>query len=182
MSQKILFCILLLPLMVYSKVLQFNSCTKLQAVSVSTGDTVVISCDSAMILNINTFSIYHNAYQRLQQGNADVAVLINRYNKMLDEDMEKILKQDTSYSLFQGKFDSLVLNSLNFIKENSSLVTTIGEKLDSTRAAVDSSKKNVAEINSSINHAFIRNTLLWTLCSAGGFALGALFTLVATSI
>lgn len=182
MIRKLILCILLLPILVHSKVLQFEACTKLQAVSVFAGDTIVVSCDSAMILNLNTFQIYHNAYQRLKLGNADVAVLINRYNKIIDEDMMKILKQDTSYSLLQGKFDSLVSNSLNFIKENTSLVTTIGAKLDSTRAAVDSSKNDVTKINSSINNAFIRNTLLWTLCSAGGFALGALFTLVATSM
>lgn len=149
-----------------------NNCASINSYLITSGDTVVISCDSAYLLNKRTFSLYQLAYQRLKGNDVSTRQVFNTYESLVQLQERRISQQDLEYTKLKAQFDSLAFSSNRFIGSTGTKLDEIKTELSNAngnlKAAMDQLDEAQASLQKERQKKF-KNAITWGL---GGFTIG----------
>jgi hypothetical protein len=117
-----------------------DRCTEIRSLLVTSGDQILIRCDTAYVLNAVTFRLYDQAYRDLRKKASSVTNLINTYDEIISLQEIRLREQEASYSELRASFDALSgTSALAFEQASRRLEGAVGE--------MDSLDRSLAETN-----------------------------------
>lgn len=107
----------------------FSDCSNIFLYEAYNGDTVVVHCDTIMLINRSTFLSYKKSFDRLHGGNASIKDIINNYENTIRVQANMLTRQEGYYQVLKSKLDSMSVTSLSFIDKTSTSITDISAHL-----------------------------------------------------
>lgn len=104
----------------------FDVCNSSDTIKkVDKGDTVIINCDKAYLLNQNVI----NNYRKALQNNRGCTEIVKTYAALSNTQDSVISQQDRRFNELRDKFDSLGTNTGQFLTVTQSSLTQLGDTL-----------------------------------------------------
>lgn len=144
--------------------------------SIYRGDTLLIQCDTAFVVNKNTLSIYKKFYDKTRQNNSSFKGIMDSYEHMIHEQDTMLRVKEFYYQQLKQQMDSVTNNSLAFMDKTSLSLQGISSSLDKattslveTQRLLEDSRKMLEEERKKRNSRAIKFGI-------GGAVIGALIT------
>lgn len=144
--------------------------------SIYRGDTLLIQCDTAFLVNKNTFSIYKKFYDKTRQGNTSFKGIMDSYETMIHQQDTMLRVKEFYYQQLKQQMDSVTNNSLVFMDKTSLSLQGISSSLDKattslveTQRLLEDSRKMLEDERKKRNSRAIKFGI-------GGAVIGALIT------
>jgi hypothetical protein len=112
-----------------SRLLELKDSTGLRSYSIFKGDTLLISYDSAYVLNKKTFKLFQDNYKRVQSGNIAFKPLLASYENVISLQDSMLKSKEAYYQQLKSNFDSLVTHSNGFVDKTALNITSIDQSL-----------------------------------------------------
>ena len=143
----------------------FDQCKSLKIYSVKKGDTVIVQCDTVLLLNKK----YAGALKNINANSNDLISLL--YNR-IDE-------QTNEYNHLRLLYDSLQNHSLNYINRTDGQLKVLKDSVQQSIMYIHSAQKGLEEIKDDIKKGMkkskVTTGLLWGSCGlAAGVLIGTL--------
>jgi hypothetical protein len=149
--------------------------------SIYRGDSLLIRCDTAYILNKNTFSVYKTFYEKTRQGNSSFKGIMDSYESMIRQQDTMLRTKEFYYQQLKGQMDSVTNSSLTFMDKTSVSLQGISTSLDkattslvATQQLLEDSRKMLEDERKKRNSRAIKFGI-------GGAVIGALITALITA-
>ncbi len=150
----------------------FDDCTSLQTVLLLSGDTFLVKCDTAYLLNKLTFRQYDGAYRDIRKKGSSVSNLMSAYDEIIGLQQNRLQEQSKSYDELRSNFSTLAGDTQSKIAESSNRLTSAVASLDNLNKDLVETKRLLGEakeiVNTEKNWLNIEK-LLW---GAGGLVVG----------
>lgn len=99
---------------------------------VNSGDTVIIKCKEAYILNKNVI----NNYRKTLQNNRGCTEIVKTYAALSNTQDSVISKQDARFNELKAKFDSLGVNTGQFLTVTQGSLTQLSDTLSNVSRTI----------------------------------------------
>lgn len=137
----ILFCLAVAKSHAQDRLKIFRDSSGTNIYSIYRGDTLLIECDTAFILNKTTFGIYKKFYDKTRQGNSSFKGIMDSYENMIHQQDTMLRQKEFYYQQLRQQFDSLSGSSLAFMDKTSTSLQHISSSLDkATNSLVETQK------------------------------------------
>lgn len=127
------------------------------------GDTLMIDCDTVIVLNKLTFSIYDQYYRRGQNSVNELKSISDGYEGIIKKQDSLLAAKESYYQVLNTKMDSLVTRSKNFADKSSSDLTQLNTqltdastKLTDTQRLLTDAQKMLADENKRQNRKALK--------------------------
>jgi hypothetical protein len=111
----------------------FDICNSTDTIKkVNRGDTVIINCSEAYILNKNVI----NNYRRTLQNNRGCTEIVKTYAALSNTQDSVISNQDKRFNELKAKFDSLGVNTGQFLTVTQGSLTQLGDTLSNVSRTI----------------------------------------------
>lgn len=142
--------------------------------SIYRGDTLLIYCDTAYILNKTTFSIYKKFYDKTRQGNSSFAGIMASYENMIHQQDTMLRQKEIYYQQLKQQFDSLSGSSLAFMDRTSTSLQGISSSLDKATTSLVETQKLLADSRKMLEEERRKRNSRALKFGIGGAVIGAL--------
>jgi hypothetical protein len=88
-----------------------RDCTGIRSFRVTRGDTVIINCDSAFVLNPSTFAAYRLQSAKAVSVNAATREMTRAYESLFSLQEARLSEQSEEFGQLRAKMDSLSIES-----------------------------------------------------------------------
>ena len=144
--------------------------------SIYRGDTLLIQCDTAFIVNKNTFSIYKKYYDKTRQGSSSFKGIMDSYESMIRQQDTMLRTKEFYYQQMKHQMDSLTNNSLSFMDKTSVSLQGISSSLDKATSSLVETQKLLEESRKMLEEERRKRNSRALKFGIGGVAIGALIT------
>ena len=151
---------------------KYNDCARLFSKEVYKFDTILILCDTALILNNKTYNLYNSVYQNYRKNNSSCKDIIGAYDELVKLQDHRISQLNDDYRALRGQFDSLASQSLIVINNTKTNLTQISDTLSNVTQGLNDTKKLIKDAQDIIAKQqikFFLSRLTWGL---GGCVFG----------
>ena len=148
---KNLLCLILLfagtsfSLKGFSQMKEMNDSVSLHDYVVLRGDTLLISCDSAHLLNNKTFSLYRDNYNRVRNNSLSAQKIFVQYDSLVALQGRMLKNKEADYQFLKRNFDSLVMASNTFVNRTDVNVTAINQSLTRAEGNINNIKSDLKD-------------------------------------
>lgn len=153
-------------------------CEQTKAYRLLKGDTVVIPCDTAYLLNGSTYIIFKTAYERVKMNNNMSKELIQVYETMLDKQIQQMQQKDQAYEALRLKFDSLVVRSMQHIDRSNLGLKAMQDSIAGASQNIQAARLEIQAASDKIKAEQRKNFKQKVMWGIGGLAAGAVLTTV----
>ncbi|HYG15849.1 MAG TPA: hypothetical protein VEC12_08860 [Bacteroidia bacterium] len=147
----------------------FTTCTSTDTVKqVFRGDTVIINCNNAYIINQSIL----NNYQRSLRSNASCTDIIKTYAALSNTQDSQIMEQNQRFEDLKLKFDSLSNNTDSFLVSTQGSLGQLNDNLGSVSMKLEETKQllvNTQNLLIKEKENLWKQRLRW---GVGGFGVG----------
>lgn len=150
----------------------FDNCTDVRALLVTTGDSLVIGCDTAYVLNVPTFRLYDHAYRDMRDRSPSLAGLMSAYDEIITLQDQRLREQQQSYDELRASFESMSSASSSAFEQASRRLTDAAGDMDLLHTHLTEANRLLEETRSimeSERRGWNLEKILW---GAGGVAVG----------
>lgn len=154
------------------------SCEQTKAYRLLKGDTVVIPCDTAYLLNGSIYILFKQAYERVKTNANMSKDLIQVYESMLDKQTRQMQQQDIAYEILRLKFDSLVVRSMLHIERSNQSLKAMQDSIAEAGLNIHAARADIQAASEKIKAEQRKNFKQKVMWGLGGMAVGAVVTTV----
>lgn len=150
----------------------FQDCTDIRANVLKAGDSVVITCDTAYIMNAMTFRLYDNAYRDIRRKAPSVARLMAAYDEIIALQERRLQEQEANYNNLRTSFETLSIASGSAFEQASKQLNRAMNNLETLSFHLQESNRLLTETRTIIEaekRGLNLDKLLW---GAGGLTAG----------
>jgi len=160
----------------------FNGCATQHNYRLALGDTIVIQCDSSVLMNSQNFHIYETAYRQYRLRNPNADEIISSYEALVTRQDSMIASGQQDYNALKLKFDTLYYTSLAQLDQTSRDVGTVKEHITLMSSSLSRTQILIGDAMDKVNQerkkSFL-NRLYWGL---GGLGIGVGLTALLAGI
>jgi hypothetical protein len=160
----------------------FDQCAIKSGFRLTMGDTILVSCDSAMLMNSLTFQMYETAYQAYRKQNPRTAEIIKSYEALVIRQDSTILENQRDYNALKLKFDTLFNSSLSQINQTSKDIGTVKQDLGSVNNTLNNTQVLITDAIDKVNTARKKSFLDKLYWGIGGLGIGVAVTAILMGI
>lgn len=142
--------------------------------SIYRGDTLLIQCDTAFILNKTTFNIYKKFYDKTRQGNTSFKGIMESYENMIHQQDTMLRLKETYYQQLKQQFDSLSGSSLAFMDKTTTSLQGISSSLDKATTSLVATQKLLEDSRKMLEEERRKRNSRALKFGIGGAVIGAL--------
>lgn len=160
----------------------FNSCTTSSNYRLLQGDTIIIQCDSVVLLNKRNFNVYESAYRQYRERNPNTRDLVKSYEALITEQDTMISNGKRDYDALRLKFDTLYFSSLANLNQTSQDIVLVKDNLANVSNHITQTQvlvgNAIEDIKTERRKSFL-NKLTWGL---GGLGIGVSVTAILMAV
>ena len=160
----------------------FNGCATQHNYRLAQGDTIVIQCDSSVLMNSQNFHIYETAYRQYRLRNPNTGEIIKSYEALVTRQDSMIAGGQRDYNALKLKFDTLYYTSLAQLDQTSRDVGAVKENITHMSSSLSQTQILIGDAIDKVNNerkkSFL-NRLYWGL---GGLGIGVGITALLVGI
>lgn len=160
------------------KLKSFEACAVKSAFRLTMGDTIVIKCDSAVLLNDLTFQWYEKA----SKENPKSTELLRLYEELVIRQDSTILENQRDYNALKAKFDTLFQSSLSQINQTSQDIGAVKNNLNNVNTTLNNTQVMINEAIDKVNTARRKSFLDKLYWGIGGLGIGVAVTAILVGI
>jgi hypothetical protein len=138
----------------------------------SFGDTIVIRCDSSVMMNKSNFAIFQTAYEQYRQRNPNTDKMLRLYETLAAQQDSTIQEGQRDYNALKLKFDTLYFTSLSSINKTSQDIGTVKENLGTVSNTLNNTQVLISDAIDKVNEARRKSFLSKLAWGVGGFGIG----------
>ncbi|MBW8684518.1 hypothetical protein [Chitinophaga rhizophila] len=154
----------------------FKDSTGTSIYNIHRGDTLLIQCDTAFILNKTTFHIYKKFYDKTRQGNSSFKGIMDSYESMIHQQDTMLRIKEFYYQQLRQQMDSVTNSSLTFMDKTSVSLQGISASLDKATTSLTETQKLLEESRQMLQEERKKRNARAIKFGIGGVAIGALIT------
>jgi len=144
----------------------FSKCGSGNLFSIAKGDTLIIDCDTVLILNKKYAGKYNEIFKT--------------YHENIELLNTRIKEQDSEYNKLKEVYNALLLESVNYIKNVDSNIKSLDNSVKNSITYLSNAQTDISEIKKDIKksrHSGItKSNIIW---GTGGLILGLLIYIIA---
>lgn len=144
----------------------------LRAYSIVKGESATLFYDTAYILNKRLYKLYKATYNRAGKGNLAWQQLSETYADLVQRQDSLINTKEYYYTLLKQNFDSLAVNTDNFLSREEKRLNEISDNIKTASSNLNNIKVSIDESLEKLKVQRRQKTRL----VAGGFVLGGIVT------
>lgn len=189
MQQRIrVYCLLLLALAPaftarsQGKLKLFDACATKSNFRLTMGDTIVVQCDSTVLMTSPTFRIYETAYDQYRKQNPRTSEIIKSYEALVTRQDSMILSGQRDYNALKLKFDTLFTTSLSQINQTSEDIGAVKNNLNTVSNTLNNTQVLITDAIDKVNTARRRSFLDKLYWGVGGLGIGVCVTAILMGI
>ncbi|WP_298741592.1 hypothetical protein [uncultured Chitinophaga sp.] len=160
----------------------FEQCAVKSGFRLTMGDTILVNCDSAMLMNSLTFQMYETAYQAYRKQNPRTAEIIKLYEALVIRQDSTILENQRDYNALKLKFDTLFNASLSQINQTSKDVGAVKQDLSNVNTTLNNTQVLITDAIDKVNTARRKSFLDKLYWGVGGLGIGVAVTAILMGI
>lgn len=150
----------------------FDNCTDIRTLLVTSGDSLVIGCDTAYVLNVPTFRLYDHAYRDLRDRSPSLAGLMSAYDEIITLQDHRLREQQRSYDELRASFESLSTSSSSAFEQATRRLSDAAGDMDLLHTHLTEANRLLEETRSIMESERRGWNLEKVLWGAGGVAVG----------
>ncbi|MCF6406885.1 hypothetical protein L3C95_28560 [Chitinophaga filiformis] len=170
----IFFCIAATQGHAQDRLKTFKDSSGTSIYSIYRGDTLLIRCDTAFILNKTTFGIYKKFYDKTRQGNSSFVGIMDSYENMIRQQDTMLRQKEFYYQQLKQQFDSLSGSSLAFMDKTSTSLQGISSSLDKATTSLVETQKLLEDSRKMLEEERKKRNSRALKFGIGGAVIGAL--------
>jgi flagellar biosynthesis chaperone FliJ len=170
----ILFCLAATQGYSQDRLKTFKDSSGISLYSIYQGDTLLIHCDTAFILNRPTFRLYKNFYDKTRQGNTSFKGIMDSYESMIHQQDTMLKQKELYYQQLKQQFDSLSGSSLAFMDKTSTSLQGISASLDKATTSLVETQKLLEDSRKMLEEERRKRNSRALKFGIGGAVIGAL--------
>ncbi len=155
-----------------NKLIDINDGTTLQFIKSFNGDTLLIHCDTILVLNKATFKIYKAAYDKVKSNNSSIKELVANYENLIELQDDMLNTKERYYQEPKSKFDSLAGTATIFIDKSSANISQISSSLGRASDNLVETQKLLLDSQKLLEEERKNNWKRTLRVGLGGFAVG----------
>ncbi|KAA2241387.1 hypothetical protein F0L74_15915 [Chitinophaga agrisoli] len=160
----------MLPVCGQGKLKFFNTCAGSSNYRLTRGDTVIIQCDSSLLMNSRNFRIYEAAYKQSKKGNS--GELLRSYEALVQQQDTMINNGTRDYAALRLRFDSLANSSIAALDRTSKDIGVVKDSINNVSMQLNQTQVIIGDAIKTVNDerrkSFL-NKLYWGI---GGLGIG----------
>lgn len=160
----------------------FENCAVKSGFRLTTGDTILVNCDSAILMNNLTFQMYETAYQAYRKQNPRTAEILQSYEALVIRQDSTILENRRDYNALKLKFDTLFNTSLSQLNQTSQDIGVVKQDLSNVNNTLNNTQVLITDAIDKVNTARRRSFLDKLYWGAGGLGIGVAVTAILIGI
>jgi hypothetical protein len=160
----------------------FDACATKTAFLLTTGDTIVIRCDSTVMMTSPTFRIYEAAHEQFRRRSPNTGELIKSYEALVARQDSMIFDGQRDYNALKLKFDTLYFTSLNQMNKTSEDIGVVKENLSNVTTNLNNTQVLITDAIDKVNTARRKSFLDKLYWGVGGLGIGVAVTAVLMGI
>jgi flagellar biosynthesis chaperone FliJ len=149
--------------------------------SIYRGDTLLIQCDTAFILNKTTFNVYKKFYDKTRQGSSSFKGIMESYESMIRQQDTMLKTKEIYYQQMKQQFDSLSGSSLAFMDKTSNSLQGISSSLDKATSSLVETQKLLEDSRRMLEEERKKRNSRALKFGIGGVVIGALVAALITA-
>ena len=146
------------------------------------GDTIVVSCDTVLLINLSTYRLYADAFKTFNTKNADLKRLASLFDQSRILYENRITEQDHEYRKLRTQFEELVKTSQSTFERTADKLNTVDVSLQRIDKNVESAQNNIEEARRLIRQEIRLGNWQRVKWGIGGLVIGAGITAVCVAI
>ena len=160
----------------------FEACAVKSAFRLTMGDTILIKCDSAVLLNSLTFQMYEADHEKVRTQNPKSGELLKLYETLVIRQDSTILENQRDYNALKLKFDTLFTSSLSQINQTSQDIGTVKHDLSNVNNTLNNTQVLITDAIDKVNTARRKSFLDKLYWGIGGLGIGVAVTAILMGI
>lgn len=160
----------------------FEACAVKSAFRLTMGDTILIKCDSAVLLNGLTFKMYEKDNEMVSKQNPKSAELLRLYEALVIRQDSTILENQRDYNALRMKFDTLFQSSLSQINQTSQDIGVVKNNLNNVNTTLNNTQVMINDAIDKVNTARRKSFLDKLYWGIGGLGIGVAVTAILVGI
>lgn len=150
----------------------FQDCTDIRVNVFTSGDSVVITCDTAYVMNAMTFRLYDNAYREIRRKAPSIGRLMTAYDEIIALQDRRLREQEANYNDLRASFRTLSAASGSAFEQASRQLDGAMNSLETLNSHVQESNRLLKETRAIIEAERRWLNLEKLLWGAGGLTAG----------
>lgn len=159
----------------------FNTCAGSSNYRLTKGDTIIIQCDSSLLINSRNFSIYQSAYQQYRKG-GNSGEILRSYESLVQQQDSMINNGKQDYTNLKLQFDSLYRVSISSLDRTSRDIGIVKDSLSNVSTQLNNTNIIIGDAIHQVNQARKRSFLDKLYWGIGGLGIGVAITAVVAAI
>jgi hypothetical protein len=164
------------------KLKPFEACGVKSGFRLTMGDTIVVKCDSAVLMNGLTFQMYETAHEAYRKHNPRTAEIIKSYEALVNRQDSTILQGQRDYNALKLKFDTLFATSLSQLNQTSQDIGTVKHDLSNVSNTLNNTQVLITDAIDKVNTARRKSFLDKLYWGVGGLGIGVAVTAILMGI
>jgi len=152
----------------------FKDSSGISLYTIYRGDTLLIQCDTAFILNKATFHIYRNYYDKVRLKSTSFQGIMDSYESMIHQQDTMLRQKEFYYQQLKQQFDSLSGSSLAFMDRTSISLKGISASLDKATTSLVETQKLLEDSRKMLEDERRKRNSRALKFGIGGAVIGAL--------
>jgi len=155
----------------------FNTCTGSSNYRLTNGDTIIIQCDSSLLMNSRNFSIYQSAYQQYRKG-GNSGEILRSYETLVQQQDSMISNGQQDYTNLRLQFDSLYRSSIASLDRTSRDIGIVKDTLNNVSTQLNNTNIIIGDAIKQVNQARKKSFLDKLYWGIGGLGIGVAVTAI----